>query len=351
MVRMKDVAEHAGVSLKTVSRVLNNEPHVQEKLRDKVFESVKTLGYVPSATARSLRSKRTYTFHLISRAIEGNFVNTVQSGALRASQKFGYNLLVSLMSFETLNDPLALEHWCENFIDQKRPDGVILLPPHSENPVLNDKLNAAGIPISRIGPNEITDLNNVNITIDDRSAAKKATEKLIALGHKRIGFVRGYEDHGATHRRFDGYKEALKEAGISVDPSIIKPGLFSFETGMNAGLELLAMENRPTAIFAANDDMAAGVVVAAYRSNIKVPDELSVMGFDDSELAQRIWPSLSTIRQPLLQYGEKAVEYLVARAGSNKDVEVETASWTDILDHKIILRGSTAGLKTTANVN
>jgi len=345
MVRMKDVATHAGVSLKTVSRVLNNEPHVQEALRNKVHESVKELGYVPSASARSLRSSRTYTFHLISRTVEGNFVNTVQSGALRASQKHGYNLVVSLLSFETLNDLDALMKWSQTFLAQKKPDGVILVPPYSDSPAFNEIFNKAGIPISRIGPNDIQDINNVNIAIDDRIAAKEATNHLISLGHRRIGFIRGYEDHGATHKRYNGYCDALKAAGIEIDSGIVKPGIFSFESGMNSGLELLSMDNRPTAIFAANDDMAAGVIVAAYRNNIKVPDEVSVMGFDDSELAERIWPTLSTIRQPLIKYGEQAVEYLVNRAGSKTKTDVEKPSWTDILDYEFILRESTGPLQ------
>lgn len=344
MVRMIDVANHAGVSLKTVSRVLNNEPHVQDALRHKVHASVKELGYIPSASARSLRSSRTYTFHLISRTVEGNFVNTVQSGALRASQKHGYNLMVSLMSFETLNNPESLSAWSQTFIAQKRPDGIILVPPYSDSVLFNDIINKAGIPISRIGPNEIDDINNVNIAIDDSVAAKEATNHLISLGHRRIGFIRGYEDHGATHKRYKGYCSALKDAGIDIDPALVKPGIFSFESGMNAGLELLALEDRPTGIFAANDDMAAGVIVAAYRSNIKVPEEVSVIGFDDSELAERIWPTLSTIRQPLFKYGEQAVEYLVNRAGNKTKNDNNQPSWTDILDYEFILRESTGPL-------
>lgn len=341
MARMIDVASHAGVSLKTVSRVLNNEPHVQDRLREKVMASVKELGYVPSASARSLRSRRTYTFHLISRVIEGNFVNTVQSGALRASQAHGYNLLITLLDIDILKDSDALKSWSETFLAQKRPDGLILLPPYSDNPEINAIFSAANIPVSRIGPNEIEDKNNVSITIDDRIASKEATAHLISQGHTRIGFIRGIEDHGATHRRFNGYADALREAGIDLDPVIVKPGLFSFESGMNAGLELLSMKDRPTAIFAANDDMAAGVIVAAYRNNIKIPEEISVMGFDDSELAERIWPSLSTIRQPLAKYGARAVEYLVNRAGKKVDKNGPTLSQTDIMDYEFILRAST----------
>jgi len=341
MVRMVDVANHAGVSIKTVSRVLNNEPHVQDSLRETVYASVKKLGYIPSASARSLRSNRTYTFHLISPVIIGNYVNTVQSGALSASHKHGYNLLVTLLEPEVLTAPKALRKWCAELIEKKKPDGVILLPPMSDSPALNKIFNTADIPIARIGPNKIDDLNNVDIIIDDRASAKEATQQLITLGHKRIGFVRGLEDQGATQERYNGYCDALSDAGISIDPTIVKPGLFSFESGMNAGLELLSMKNRPTAIFAANDDMAAGVIVAAYRTGIKVPDEISVMGFDDSELAERIWPTLSTVRQPLESFGQSAVEYLVNQAGNASKKREDRNSTTEILSYEVILRGST----------
>jgi len=342
MVRMVDVASHAGVSIKTVSRVLNNEPHVQDSLREKVYASVKTLGYIPSTSARSLRSNRTYTFHLISPAIIGNYINTVQSGALNASHDHGYNLLVSLLDIDILTNPKALKKWCKELIEKKKPDGVILVPPNSDNQLLNKIFNDAGIPVSRIGPNKIKDFNNVNIIIDDRASAKEATQQLLNFGHTRIGFIRGVEDHGATQERFNGYCDALIDAGISIDQSIIKPGTFTFESGMNAGLELLAMESRPTAIFAASDDMAAGVIVAAYRTGIKVPDDLSVIGFDDSELAERIWPTLSTVRQPLVKFGESAVKHLVKRAGKKSKKNVK--SMTDVLNYEVILRGSTGPL-------
>jgi len=341
MVRMVDVANHAGVSIKTVSRVLNNEPHVQDKLREKVYASVKKLGYIPSASARSLRSNRTYTFHLISPVSIGNYINTIQSGALNASQKHGYNLQVTIMEIELLTDPKALAKWCAELVSKKKPDGVILVPPHSDNLLLNKIFNDAKIPIARIGPNEIDDINNVNIIIDDRAAAKEATERLIALGHRRIGFIRGNEDQGATQERFNGYSDALASAKISIDPTIVKPGVFSFESGMNAGLELLSMKDRPTAIFAANDDMAAGVIVAAYRNAIQVPQEVSVIGFDDSELAERIWPTLSTVRQPLESYGKSAVKHLVNRAGNGSKKRQAEKSLTEILSYEVILRGST----------
>ncbi len=348
MVRMIDVAKHADVSLKTVSRVLNNEPHVQEKIRKRVFESINELGYIPSTSARSLRSLRTYSIHLISNSIEGAFINTVQSGALLSCQKHGYSLLISLLDSEILNNPKALKKWCAEFVVQKRPDGVILVPPHSDNIDLNSILNEANIPISRIGPNEIIDKDNSTIMIDDRKAAREVTEYLISLGHKRIGHVRGSEDQGATHKRYSGYTDALKAASIPIIEELIKPGNFRFESGLKAGEELLKMKNRPTAIFAANDDMAAGIIVASYMNHFKVPDELSVIGFDDNELAKRIWPTLSTIQQPVFGYGERAAELLVKKAGTRKKQTSLVISATELMNYKFILREST-NIASTAN--
>jgi LacI family transcriptional regulator len=338
---MIDVAKQAGVSLKTVSRVINNEPHVQDKLRDRVLTSIKQLGYVPSASARSLRSHRTYSLHMISDTIEGNFINTIQSGAQLASQKHGYNLLVTLLSLEVLEDPNALKTWCEDFVSQNRPDGVILIPPHSDNLELNAYLSAAGIPISRIGPNQIQDVNNCTVMIDDRTAALEITKYLIGLGHTRIGFIRGQESQGATHERFSGYCEALDNANITLDPNLVKPGDFTFETGMQAGQEFLDMSPRPTAIFASNDNMAAGVIIASHMRNVKVPDELSVFGFDDSELAEHIWPTMSTVRQPVRGYGAQAVESLVSKAGNRAKSSEDRPSIVELMDYTFIVRGST----------
>lgn len=337
MAKMIDVARHAGVSLKTVSRVLNNEPHVQDSLRQKVRESVRDLGYVPSATARSLRSNRAYCINLITHSLRSNFVNAIQFGALQACQQHGYRMQISMLAPEIVEDRGKLDQWCLELTKGGKPDGLILMPPWSSHALINDVISSHGIPVIRIGPNKIRD-DNTTVTINDCAAAFEATTHLVQLGHKRIGFVRGKEDQDATHERFKGYKKALSEAGLPFDEDLVRPGLFDFETGLLAGDQLLALAEPPTAIFAANDDMAAGILVAAHRLGIAVPEQISIIGFDDSEIAEKMWPALTTVRQPLQELGGRAVEILVLAAGKKDNSGTPE---NDCLPYEMVLRQST----------
>lgn len=336
---MSDVAQHAGVSLKTVSRVLNNEPHVQSKLREKVRAAVRDLGYVPSASARSLRSNRSYCMTLISHSLHSSFVHAIQFGALEACQNGGYRMNVAMLDPEAAKNKTTLEAWCKRLATESRPDGVILVPPMSDDPAISAAIAQHGIAIVRIGPNEVEDQHRT-VMINDHAAAKEATAHLIALGHRRIGFVRGKEDQGATHKRFEGYADALSEADIALDDELVLPGLFDFETGLAAGDKFLKMPSPPTAVFAANDDMAAGVLVAAHRLGVPVPTDLSIIGFDDSEIAEKMWPALTTVRQPLQELGARAMEVLIESAGRRQD-EVDLVP-PECLQYELVLRQSTA---------
>lgn len=339
MTKMIDVARHVGVSVKTVSRVLNNEPHVQEGLREKVRRAVQELGYVPSASARSLRAHRSYSISVVSSTLDSSFVHAIQFGALQACQGAGYRMLMVMIDPKRSGDKDYLDTWCQSLITNGKPDGVILVPPMSDNERINAVLSLRGIPVVRIGPNDIDD-GNSTVLIDDVAAGYDATEHLIRLGHRRIGFVRGKEDQGATHKRFDGYCKALSVANLAFEPTLIQPGLFDFETGLAAGDVFLKMSNPPTAVFAANDDMAAGVLVAAHRLGVGVPEAFSIIGFDDAEIAEKMWPALTTVRQPTHAFGAKAVERLIAGIGRRSSTDVESDART-FLDYELIVRQST----------
>ncbi|GGY48765.1 LacI family DNA-binding transcriptional regulator [Parvularcula lutaonensis] len=341
MVRMVDVAKQAGVSVKTVSRVLNNEPHVQEAMREKVRAAMDQLGYVPSASARSLRSHRSYTIMLLIHDIRSPFTNTVQFGALQACQELGYHLQLAMVGSETLEDRSKLERYFEKTLRAGKPDGLVLVPPMANHPVVADVMPSLGIATIRIGPNDVPDTDETaTVTIDDTLASREMTKHLLSLGHRRIAFLRGKEDQDATQRRFEGYAQALSDAGVARDPSIILPGTFNFESGLASGEKLLAMKEPPTAVFAANDDMAAGVIMAAHRLGVDVPSQLSVAGFDDSEIAERTWPTITTIRQPLEEIGMAAIESLVAAAGgSAQPLRSKT------LPFELLIRNSTAPVK------
>ena len=235
-------------------------------------------------------------------------------------------------------DPEFVDSWLDQLCKAGKPDGVILVPPLSENAAFNTLLARRKIPVARIGPNRIED-TNATVMIDDREAARVATNHLLELGHTRIGFVRGKEDQGATERRFKGYRDALYGAGIDLDPELVKKGAFDFETGRAAGEAFLDMDTPPTAVFASNDDMAAGVLVAAHMRGVAVPDALSVVGFDDSELATKMWPALTSVRQPLMDYGAKAMDVLVNSAGKK---DGPGALLQGYMPFELVVRGSSA---------
>ena len=338
MTKMTYVARHAGVSLKTVSRVLNNVPHVQSALRDKVRESVRDLGYVPSASARSLRSNQTYSIHLFSHSLRSNFVNSFQFGALQACQVAGYRMVVTMLDQSKITGAEALRNWFEILVNSGKPDGVILVPPMSNDPEISAIMSELGIPVVRIGPTHIEG-GGSTVTIDDRAAATEATQHLLDLGHQRIAFVRGKEDQDSTHERFEGFRAALGAANMSPNPDLMKPGAFDFESGLAAGNELLSLpaEDRPTAVFAANDHMAAGVLVAALKAGIQVPNELSIIGFDDSEIAETMWPTPTTVRQPLFQFGSVAMDMLIGMSGKKS----QSVGDTKTLPYVLVERQST----------
>ena len=335
--KMKDVAELAGVSIKTVSRVLNNEPHVQHAVRERVQEAVSSLGYVPSKSARSLRGNRSYSINMICHSDRSNYINAIQFGAVMACQKRGYQLTISLV--DTLEDKSVAEVKAafERIATHPKPDGMLLVAPLANNPIVGQALDELGMRVVRIGPAGVTD-NDMRVAIDERQAAFEMTEHLLDLGHTRIGFVRGKENQAATEERFLGYKAALLARGISMDSKWVRKGEFKFRSGVAAAEKLFELDQPVTAIFASNDDMAAGVMMVANRQGIKVPEELSIVGFDDSEIAENMWPMLTTVRQPLQQFGEVAALKLIESLG--QPVSPDTVP--TILPHQMVIRKSTS---------
>lgn len=337
MARMVDVAKKAGVSVKTVSRVLNNEPHVKDELRRRVRAAAEEVGYVPSTSARQLRGRRSYSINMISHSHRSNYVNAVQFGAVQACQELGYQLMISLI--EQIDDLTWSELHAKfaRLMEASRPDGLLLVPPLANDERLAQVLNEFDVRIARVGPHDLPVSGGRSVMIDERAAARKLTEYLIERGHQRIAFQRGKENQNATQERFRGYREALAAAKLDFDPELVLPGSFEFASGLEAGDSLLQRQDRPSAIFAANDDMAAGIIMAAHRLNVAVPESLSVVGFDDSEIAVRTWPALTTVRQPLLDYGAVAVRRLVESLSAP-----EKEAQTEYLDYELIERESVA---------
>ncbi|QUD90692.1 LacI family DNA-binding transcriptional regulator [Phenylobacterium montanum] len=329
---IKDVAEAAGVSFKTVARVLNNEPHVRPELRERVRAAAEQLGYAPNGAARELAGGRTFLIGLMFDNPSESYISKCQTGAITRCQETGHHLVV-----EPLEPGDDVPRTLDLILSRLRVDGLILTPPICDDPFVLDAIERAGVRYVRIAPmNEVE--RTPFVAIDDSQAAYDMTRHLLAQGHRDIGFVAGPAGHAASPRRLSGFLRAMGEARLAVSPKRIGQGDFSFESGMIASAPLLAGERRPTAIFAANDDMALGVMSAASRAGLAVPKELSVAGFDDSEPALMAWPELTTIRQPIAAMSAAAADMLIEASGKGQAWPVPSRQ----LDYKLIVRGSTA---------
>ena len=336
MIKMIDVANHAGVSIKTVSRVVNNEPTVQPQYKAKVLKSIEHLGYVPSTSARALRSNRSYQISFISNSSRNTFSNRVLFGALQTCQEMGFQLVLELIEDSQQVKPEFIDGWINELSFRPKPEGVIALPPLSFNQRFVEKLIDLNIPVVNVGGASIHP-KQMSVGIDDRAAASEVTKYLIKKGHRRIGHILGAIEQSATADRLEGYKAALEENGIPFDESLIFQGDFHFESGVRGGEYLLSKTERPSAIFSGNDEMASGVIVAAQKLGILVPDEVSLVGFDDNVLSCGFWPSLTTIRQPLEMFGETAMELIASMRGKS---DVTDANSEMCLEYELIERHS-----------
>lgn len=306
-VTIKDVAALAGVSAKTVSRVMNGEQHVRTHIRETVMRVVAELGYRPNAYARSLSSARSYLIALFFDDPASGYATAMQRGALTRCRERHYHLLVQPLD-------LATPGWIDELSETARSlrlDGAILAPPLSQNIELLAQLAALDIPFVCISPDDDAREQAGSVEIDEESAAFDMTRRLIALGHRDIGFIEGHHAHASSLKRRAGFVASMAAAGLAITEGHVRKGDFSFRSGVEAGEALLATVPRPTAIFASNDDMALGVSVAALKHGVAVPAELAIAGFDDAPTARLAWPPITTIRQPVSEMGAAAVDILI----------------------------------------
>ena len=299
-VRIEDVAAAAGVSMKTVSRVLNHEPNVREETRKRVEKAVDLLQYRPNHSARSLAGQRSYVVTLAYDNPSRNYLMEIQSGVLEACRAQHYNLLLGPVSY---GEPRCISEITE-LVEHSGSDGVVLVPPLTDNMELLAHLDKHRIPFACISPRTLQ--GRIGVMVDEPAAVRDLVDYLLKLGHRRIGHIKGHPDHGACTWRYEGYRAALKAAGIPYDPTLVVEGAFTFESGVAGARRLLDLRDPPTAIFAANDDMAAGVLRVAGERGISVPHDLSVCGFDDTPLSRHVYPALCTVRQPTRDMGRIA---------------------------------------------
>ena len=331
---MQAVADIAGVSMKTVSRVVNKEGGVKEETRRKVLAVIEQLEYQPNPSARGLASARSFLVALLYDNPSTAYINGLQNGVLSACREHDYGLLIHPCK----HDHVDLLQNIKFMARQSRVDGLILTPPLCDLEDVLDMLDERGLKYVRISPLEHNDRSPV-VFADELQAAYRMTQYLVSQGHTRIGFITGKAHRSGTEMRLQGYTRALEDNEIAVEPSLIIPGEYTFESGETAARKLLRLDNPPTAIFACNDYMAAGVMKVANQLKIRVPYDLSISGYDDSPLAHYIWPRLTTISHPVEQVAKQAASLLI------KQLNGEPAVFDpDSIHSELVLRESTGPL-------
>ncbi|MFH1940174.1 MAG: LacI family DNA-binding transcriptional regulator, partial [bacterium] len=301
---IKDVAELVGVHPSTVSRVINDDSRISEKTREKVFLIIKKLGYTPNAIARGLKTKRTHTLGMLIPDITNPFFAEIARGVEDAANKNDFNIILC-----NTDDRLKKERTYLEILRGKRVDGLILGTAHiKDKSILElEKNNFPYILVSR----NIEELDKNCVIVDDEAGGIMATEYLIKLGHRRIAHITGPLKIRSALNRLKGYKLALKKYGIEYRDELVGEGDFRIKGGYQVMKRFLKLAEPPTAIFAANDLLALVAMQAIQKKNFHIPEDFSVIGFNDIELASFVYPALTTIRQPMLEMGALAVKMLL----------------------------------------
>jgi LacI family transcriptional regulator len=332
-----EVAKLAGVSIKTVSRVVNREKNVREATQAKVEAAIEKLNYRPNQSARNLASARSRLIGLVyddPAAYDipsAGYIVRLQEGSLKACRSSHYELLIHPCNYRKKDVAAELKL----LIQETRPAGIILAAPLSNMPEIVGAIDATGTPFVRLSSGA-QHSKQLSVATNDREVSAEMTRYLASLGHKKIAFITGHPTHKAVTNRFLGYKDGLQQSGLEFSETLVAAGDNSFGTGESAGFELLEQEAPPTAIFAANDDMAAGVIRTADRLGVAMPQQLSVAGFDDIALAQQVYPALTTIRQPLATMAERAAGVLIGTT-----TESSPSNGLEIVDATMQIRDST----------
>lgn len=328
---VSDVARLADVSLMTVSRVVNHATNVSDDTRERVLTAIATLGYVPNPVARSLANGGQRRIALLYANPSSAYLSEFLMGMLGAGSSQATLIIEKHEADEGASDVVAR-------LRLDRADAVVLPPPLCDDGNLIDALVDAGLAIVQVATGQ-PHAAAAAVMIDDLAAARTMTGHLLALGHRRIGFVEGAADQSASLCRRQGFEQAMQAAGCAIAPEWLVAGDFTYRSGLVAADQLL--DAGVTAIFASNDDMAAASVAAAHRRGLDVPGDISIAGFDDSAMATTIWPMLTTIRQPIAEMAGRAVTLLAGnRNGDSEGQAVEC------LPFALIVRESTGPLAT-----
>jgi LacI family transcriptional regulator len=303
-VTIQDVARAAGVSVSTVSRVLNDKDDVALETYQKVRDVITDLGYTSSLAARSMRSHRTNVIGLIVPDVDDSFSIQVMKGVNQAITELDYDLIIYTSGSIKKRSAAEREQYFVSLLNGSITDGLIIVTPTATS-------FSTAAPVVAIDPNTVCP-ECLAVIATNHAGALAAMEHLIGLGHRRIGFIGGRPDLQSAQRRLQGYEDALRQANIALDPDLVAVGDFTTETGRECARQLLSLPEPPTAIFAANDQSAIGAIEAAREAGLHVPDDLSVVGFDNIPEAAYFNPALTTVDQFMNKMGHVATEMLIA---------------------------------------
>jgi LacI family transcriptional regulator len=334
---INDVAKQAGVSIKTVSRVINNETSVRQLTREKVQLAVEELNYQPNLSARNLAGAKSFSVAYIYDNPNAYYIIDMQEGILSACKQHGFELLIHPCDAKNKN----ITEEVVNMVKHARIAGLILTPPLSEMPEFVKTLVDLDVKVVRIMSGDVApDELSPCVMVNDRDAAQTITQHLIDLGHKDIAFIAGDAEHMSTIERYKGYRRALKASNIDFDKTLVIEGDYSFDSGVSGAKQLMSCESkntRPTAIFSCNDEIAAGALFAARLMNISIPEQLSIVGFENSPFSRQTWPKLTTADQPNNQIAEDAANLLISQVRKQKN-KMTISQYVP----KLVIRDSTA---------
>lgn len=330
---ISDIARMAGVSKKTVSRVINHSGLVKKETRDRIQKIVEKHGYQPDPQARALALRRSTLVALISNQPNPQYIVDIQGGILEAMDGTAYQLVIRPCD---RSSPTLYDDICDIVTHQKL-FGVILTPSISEDDELIGRLRRIGCPYVRIAAVSLDTPDNM-IETHDYVGAAEAARHIASLGHERIAHIHGPDTFLSAAERLRGFKVGLAEYGMKIEERYLLAGGYTFDSGLECGEQLLALDEPPTAIFTGNDEMAVGAYQAVRRAGLRVPDDISIVGFDDAPIATRIWPPLTTVRLPIVHMGRIAAQLLI----SNHDrMTMEPPAATSVMP-RLIVRESTA---------
>ncbi len=306
-VTINDIARLSGVSKKTVSRVINDSPKVRPATRARVQAVIEEHGYSPHPEARALALRKSYLVAMIYDNPSPQYIVNMQRGILDALEHSDLQLVIRPCD----RGEEGYFGGIRKFIKQQRFFGAILPPSVSEDQELVDMIEESGCRYVRIA-SVIMDSPGNTVKTHDSEGAEKAAHHIADLGHQRIAHIRGPLSFRSSHERYRGFELGLREYGIRLDPGLVLEGGYTFETGFECARRLFDMDHPPTAVFTGNDEMATGVYQAARQAGIRVPEDISIVGYDDTPIASRIWPRLTTVRLPIRRMGQAAGELLLA---------------------------------------